>query len=350
MKKTSLKELAKHLGLSQTTVSRGLANYPEVTEATKTRIRKAAIQLSYAPSSSAQKLAMGRSFTIGHVITRTKHMTINPFYADFIAGASETYAAHGYDMLLSMTDPEDELTTYRNLTTAQKIDGFILSEPVPDDPRIALMQQLGVPFVVHGRAHETADEAGQYCWLDVNNRAGFAQGTAYLIAQGHHDIALLNGPENLYFALQRRKGFEQAMAQAGITPKPNWHGLFGMSEQAGYDIGKGLLQSSSPPSAILCSSFLAALGIQRAANELGIKIGQDLSVICWDDCLSGFYNSAANPQFTALQSSILQAGAAIAEMLINQITTPQQQIDTTLLEAELVIGKSTGTGPYFDGS
>ncbi len=347
MKKTSLKDLAKHLGLSQTTVSRGLSNYPEVTETTKALIRAAAAELNYAPSSSAQKLAMGRSFTIGHIVTLSQHMTINPVYADFIAGAGETYAAHGYDMLLSMASKDQELATYRNLTNAQKVDGFILSEPVPGDARIALLQELGIPFLVHGRAHSHAEDTKHYAWLDVDNRQGVYDGTSHLIAQGHHDIAFLNGPESLHFALERRRGFEKALQEASLTPHPSWLVSADMTEQQGYEHATRLLSEAKQPTAIICSSVLMALGIQRAATAKGLSLGRDLSVLCWDDCLSGFHDSAQIPQFTAMQSSIFEAGAMIAELLISKIISPQSATPQTLLKAPLVEGKSTGPGPYF---
>lgn len=341
MKKTSLKDLALHLGLSQTTVSRGLADYPEVTAATKKRIKDAAALLNYAPSSSAQKLAMGRSFTIGHIVGLSDHITINPLYADFIAGAGETYATHGYDMLLSMASKDKELETYRNLTNAQKVDGFILSEPVPNDPRIDLLQKLKVPFVVHGRAHEGADDALPYAWLDVNNKQGFLQATRYLLSLGHRDIALINGIESFNFALQRRRGFEAAMAEANTPISREWMIATDMSEQAGFETATALLVRKNRPSAIICSSFLAALGIQRAAGQRGLKLGRDISVICWDDCLSGFHEATKEPLFTAMQSSIFSAGSMIAEMLIEQIAQQTPLIKTNLLEAKLVVGQST---------
>lgn len=343
MKKTSLKDLAHYLGLSQTTVSRGLAGYPEVTDATKRRIKDAATLLNYAPSSSAQKLAMGRSFTIGHIVALSDHITINPLYADFIAGAGETYAAHGYDMLLSMVSKDKELDTYRNLTNAHKVDGFILSEPVPNDPRIDLLQKLKVPFVVHGRAHEDTEDTGDpapYAWLDVNNKQGFWRATRHLLSLGHRDIALINGRENFNFAIQRRRGFEAAMTETSTPINHAWMIATDMSEQAGFESATSLLGSENTPTAIICSSFLAALGIQRAAAQKGLKLGRDISVVCWDDCLSGFYEAAKEPLFTAMQSSIFSAGAMIAEMVIEQIAQPAPLIKTKLLEAELVKGAS----------
>lgn len=89
-----------------------------------------------------------------------------------------------------------------------------------------------------------------------------------------------------------------------------------------------------------------ALGIQRAATAMGHTLGRDLSVLCWDDCLSGFHDSTQTPQFTAMQSSIFEAGRLIADLLIARIVNLQDPMSPTLLTAGLVKGKSTGSGPH----
>ena len=346
-KKTSLKELAEYLGLSQTTVSRGLADYPEVTERTKTRIREAAKALNYAPSSTAQKLVHGKSLTIGHVIRLSDHRTFNPFYADFIAGAGETYSQAGYDMLISMVAPEKEMQTYRDLANSQKVDGFILSEPVPDDPRIALLHDLAIPFALHGRSHTASKAEHNYNWLDVNNKGGFEIATAYLLDQGHRDIAFVNGLEIFDFALRRKDAFLQTMQKHKAPIRSDWLYSGDMSEHAGFEVAQILLSYKEIPTAILCSSVLQAMGIQRALNLHNKILGKDVSVICWDDCLSGFHKSAGLPQFTSMQSSIYEAGAKIAHLLLEKIQTPDGAVSTHLLEAQLVIGQSTGKGPFY---
>ena len=341
-KKTSLKDLSDYLGLSQTTVSRGLADYPEVAARTKTRIRQAAAELNYAPSSSAQKLATGRALAIGHVITLSDHMTLNPFYADFIAGAGETYADSGYDMLISMVSRDKELETYRALTNSQKVDGFVLSEPVPDDPRIALLQELAIPFIVHGRTSASISTPSDYSWLDVNNKRGFETASRYLLELGHRQIALINGPDWLSFAQRRKAGFEAALLDCGVTCPEAWIFATDMSERKGFEIASQLLQQRQRPTAILCSSMLLALGVQRAMHSQGLQIGADISLICWDDCLSAFDNQTTPPQFTSMRSSIFDAGAMVAECLLAQIESPTTLLHARILEAELVKGQSTG--------
>src|SRR5690606_22158851 len=122
----NLKELSQRLGLSQTTVSRALNGYPEVSEETRRRVVEAARRHNYRPDMRARALATGRAHAIGHVIPiSTKHEIVNPVFADFIAGAGETYSAAGYDMVLSVVSDEDEADAYRALRAKGTVDGTI---------------------------------------------------------------------------------------------------------------------------------------------------------------------------------------------------------------------------------
>ena len=140
----NLKELAAGLGLSPTTVSRALNGYPEVNEATRTRVLAAAKRHDYQPNTRAIRLATGRAMAVGHVIPiATRHEIVNPVFADFIAGAGEVYARNDYDMLLSVVSDEEEHQTYRSLRAKGNVDGVILHAPRRDDPRIALLREIG---------------------------------------------------------------------------------------------------------------------------------------------------------------------------------------------------------------
>ena len=105
----NLKQLSEHLNLSQTTVSRALNGYPEVNEDTRNRVLRAAQELNYRPNTRAKGLATGRALAIGHVIpVSNQHEMVNPVFGDFIAGAGESYAKAGYDMVLSLVADQDE--------------------------------------------------------------------------------------------------------------------------------------------------------------------------------------------------------------------------------------------------
>ena len=140
----NLKELSKKLGLSPTTVSRALNGYPEVNEATREKVVAAARRHHYLPNTRAIRLATGRAMAVGHVIPIvSRHELVNPIFADFIAGAGETYSRGGYDMVLSIVPDNDESRIYRELKARGTVDGVIVHSPVQNDGRIALLHELG---------------------------------------------------------------------------------------------------------------------------------------------------------------------------------------------------------------
>ena len=147
----NLKELSQILGLSQTTVSRALNGYPEVSEATRAKVREAAVKHGYSPNTRAKRLATGKAMSIAHVIPlSSRHEIVNPIFSDFIAGAGETYSRNGYDMLLSVVGDDEEEQVYHKLAASGSVDGVIVHGPRVQDPRVPLLQSLGLPFVVHG--------------------------------------------------------------------------------------------------------------------------------------------------------------------------------------------------------
>ena len=336
----NLKELSNLLGLSQTTVSRALNGYPEVSEKTRARVVAAAQTHNYSPNTRAQGLAMGHSRCIGHVISvRDSSEMVNPIFGDFMAGAGETYAAHGYDMIVSRVGAQDEAASYRNLKARGAVDGLVVHGPREADGRFDLLEELGLPFVVHGRF---TNETRPYSWLDVNNTRAFAQATRFLIDLGHRRIALINGQESMDFALRRRTGFESAMSEAGLPTDPHLMSTGEMTEAYGYAEACAMLEGPAAPTAFLAASIICAAGIRRALDERGLHMGTDVSVATFDDCLSYFGNGGEPPMFTAIQSSVRAAGATLAQMLLDRIADPASPPITRLWEAELVQGTSTG--------
>ncbi|ANT59008.1 LacI family transcriptional regulator [Salipiger sp. CCB-MM3] len=339
----NLKQLAAHLNLSQTTVSRALNGYPEVSEQTRKRVAEAAQALNYAPNARAKGLATGRAMAIGHVIPiSTQHQMMNPVFGDFIAGASEEYVKAGYDMTLSVTGDRDEEENYRRLKAKGNVDGIIVHGPSMHDGRIPFLRKLGLPFVVHGRASELETA---YSWVDMNNTHAFQRATNFLLDLGHRRIGLINGLEFMDFAYRRRLGFEQALTARGVAPDPALLASGEMTESYGFEAAQRLLALPEPPTALLTSSVIAAIGIRRAIHATGLEMGRDVSVITHDDDLSFLRNGPDLPIFTATRSSVYEAGRIAAAMLLAHIEDPSLPAQSRLLEAQLIIGGSTGPAP-----
>jgi LacI family transcriptional regulator len=335
----NLKELAKHLNLSPTTVSRALNGYPEVGEATRRRVDEEARRFGYRPNPHARRLATGRAHTIGYVFPSDRTLMIDPLFSDFVAGAADVYSMHGYDILLHAGGQEDELSVYRRYAQGGAVDGVVVQGSHVDDPRIALLNEIRLPYVVHGRVGDI--ETG-YAWMDIDNRGAFQKATKLLTDLGHQRIGLINGLENLTFAFHRRQGYERALAHKGFKVDPEIMFSGTMTEENGYVQSKRLLQMGNRPTALLISSMLMVSGAMRAVNELGLTVGKDVSLIAHDDGLPFLNAEGLVPSLTTTSSSIRAAGSRVAELLLAVIADPDSEQPHELWPVDLVVRGSTG--------
>ncbi len=337
----NLKTLARELGLSPTTVSRALNGYPEVSEATRLRVQEAARRANYRPNTQAQRLATGRAMAIGHIIPiSTRYEIVNPVFTDFIAGAGEVYAQAGYDMIMTIVPDDAEARAYAELRSRGNVDGVLVHAPRIGDHRLSMIEALGLPYVVHGRA---GGVDRTYSWVDVNNARAFERATNLLLDLGHRRIALINGIGDMDFAHRRRCGYARALTGRGIGPDPEIITEGEMTEAQGHDGARAMLATGHPPTAFLTASLLSAMGVRRAVEEAGLMIGRDISIVTHDDELSYLKNgTAGEPIFTATRSPVRHAGRRCAGMLLAQIESGDRRPRSELMEAVLVIGSSTG--------
>jgi LacI family transcriptional regulator len=284
--------------------------------------------------------------SIGHVIpTSAKREMVNPVFGDFITGASEAYVEAGYDLVLTLVEDGEEERLYRNIRDKGNVDGIIVHSPRMQDSRIALLSDLGLPFVVHGRA---SDITADYSWVDMNSRRAFQRATAFLTELGHRRIALINGLEHMDFAFRRRNGYLAALAARGIGQDSTLMREGEMTELLGYRSAHEMLQRADPATAFLTSSMVTAIGVRRAIQEAGLQMGRDVSVITHDDELAYLKNGQDVPLFTATRSSVRAAGRSAADLLLQLIADPGCGPLHSLLEAELILGNSTGPAPRRD--
>ena len=277
--------------------------------------------------------------TIGHIIPMNSTEVFNPIFGEFIAGASQAYSRRGYELSLTMAKEDSEESIYREIASKGSVDGVIVHAPRVNDSRITLLQQLQLPFVIHGRVDGNNSD---YSWIDMNNRRAFYQATKLLVDLGHNNICLVNGSETLNFAWRRRQGYIDALGDEQLSADPDLMFSGDLTEANGYSAAAAALAHTNKPTAFLVSSYVGALGVRRAIHNAGLEMGKDISVIIHDDELSYFQNDGDIPQFTATRSSVRDAGERAAMMLLNIIDHPDKAPLTELLDAPLTIGASTG--------
>jgi len=147
-----LREFAQQLGLSPTTVSRALNGYPEVNAETRQRVLQAVRETGYRPNRAAQRLATGKAYSIGMVMPIAPGIDSDVHFGEFLAGLAEEAVKHDFHFVLNPSAPEDEEVTFRRLAASGNVDALFLAYMRANDPRIAMLKSLSIPFVVHGRS------------------------------------------------------------------------------------------------------------------------------------------------------------------------------------------------------
>lgn len=336
----NLRELSQKLGLSQTTVSRALNGFPEVAEETRARVREAAEKFGYRPSAAARRLATGQSGTLGLIFPGERNVLGDLLFTEFLGGCLEQASRLSYDITLGMAQgSQTEEAVYRRAVRNARVDAVILSSPLIADPRLALLRELSMPFIVHGRTQS----AEPYAFLDIDNEGAFFAAAKLLCDLGHRRVALLNGERRFNFAADRERGFRAALAARGLQPEPGFICEDLMVEQAGYRRTHQLLQLgvARRPTAFLCSSLSQALGVRKACTEAGLVIGRDVALIAHDDRIHDFGAETFDPPLTATQSPISEAGRRVVELCVGLLADPAAPLPQDVWPADLVVRKST---------
>ncbi len=304
-------------------------------------MEEAAKRLNYRPNSSAQRLATGKAGAFGVIVTAGDNMLIDPHFTEFLAGLTRTLAASDIDIVMTAATAENQSATYQRFANSGKVDGFIVSAPKKFDPRIEALLKMDFPFVVHGQCETSM----QYSFYDIDNKDAFRKAADFLLQLGHRRIAILNGTPDAMFAVQRDAGYLEALHAHSVAPAPELNIQDLMTEEVGYHRMNALLALNSPPTAVLCSSMILALGAQRAIREHSLEIGKDISVISHDDGLSSMKTENFSVPLTVTRAPIRAAGEELAAMLRSIVDGTVEGPIQRIVPVDLVLRASTAPAP-----
>ncbi len=332
-----LKELAARLGLSQTTVSRAINGYSDVSETTRERVSRMAEELGYQPNPVARRLARGQADAIGIVYPIDDGDLGDPRFLEILKGMSEFLEGVDKDLLITPARERSEMRVYRRLVEGRRVDGMIVSRTRMADPRIEFLRKSGLPFVAHGRTADCDDIA----WLDFDNEAGTMMAVRALLAHGHRDIAYVHAPLDLNFAFQRHAGYQRAMQDAGIAVDPNRVIAGGFSRLGGYAAALRLFALARWPTAVIVDNNLCGVGVARAMLDSQVVIGKSMSLLVYDGLSTD--NLLVGQRIAAIeQPTAEQAGRTMAEMLLTLVNGGTLDTRHVLLKPVFVPGNSIG--------
>ena len=338
----TIKDIARRIGKSTTTVSRALNGYDDVAPATKDLVRQVAEEMGYLPNTSAQRLQKRPSDTIGLVIPTSGPRFSDPFFSEFIAGIGNTAARTGYDLLVSTRAPgSGEIEAYISAVRTHRVDGFIVVRTRRKDPRIAWLRAGGFPFVAFGRV-EPDDGELDFPYVDEDGAYGMKLVVEHLAALGHRRMAVIAPPEDLNFTRHRLAGVQGAWAALGL-PAGDLAVVSGdLTQRGGYEQAAALLDAPQRPTAITACNDLMAFGAMRAALERGLTVGRDVSVTGFDNIPLAEYS---HPPLTTVNQPIYQIASTLCTMLVRRLHEPSAPPEQVVLMPDLVIRQSTGPAP-----
>lgn len=275
---TSIRDVAHDVGMSTATVSRALRGLPRVSADTREKVMESALRLGYVPSPSAAGLASGQTRMVAVIVPFVTRW----FFSSVVHGAEEVLRDRGYDLLLYNLagDRDARHRVFQTHLLSKRVDAVLILSLTPTIQEVAWLQQLGRPVAMVG-----AEIPG---WASVCIDDDEAARTAvdHLAELGHRRIAYVGGSTNeLDFAapLARRRGYRGAMHEAGLPIEQRLECTGDFTIQGGIRAGHALLDQHDPPTAVFAASDEMAIGVLRAARELGLEVPRDVSVIGIDD-------------------------------------------------------------------
>ncbi len=324
-------DVAARAGVSKATASRALSGSGYVSDVTRTRVRHAADELGYVPSTSAVSLATGRTQNIGVVMPYVNRW----FFAEVLEGIQQSLLERGLDLTLYDAKPgtEGRARIFDDFLARGRFDGLIAVGLEPVDHELERLTRIGRPIVsIVGASSDTSVIA-------VDDDYAARRATEHLIALGHRDIAFVGGAPESHWAhvdQERLAGYRHAMREAGLAEYVR-HAHSEVTMPGGYAAAVDLLgDARRRPTAIVGVCDEVAIGAIIASRRLGIQVPFALSVVGIDD-----HEFADMFALTTLQQLPREQGIAAVEVLLAEVADPERAPTTLRIPSRLVVRNST---------
>lgn len=334
----TISDVARAAGVSKGAVSYALNGQPGVSEETRQRILDAAKDLGWTPSLRARSLSSSKAYALGLVVARNPRLLgTDPFFPSFIAGIETTLADRGYSLVLTVAAKQGaEEASYRRLVHEGRVDGVILSDVRMEDPRIALLLELGLPAVTLNRP----TVASPFPAVCMDDTEGISSAVQHLVDLGHTRIAHVGGTQHYIHGLSRRKAWADTLERNGLKADLFFEADFGA--QQGADATARLLRLDRKPTAIVYANDIMATAGLSYLHQQGIRVPGDISITGYDNTEFAQY---LNPALTSIGSDPLRWGSTAAQVLLNQLEGTHDGKDIILPAPQLIIRGSTAEPP-----
>jgi DNA-binding LacI/PurR family transcriptional regulator len=329
----TIKEIARALNISKSTVSRALGDKHDVNPETRKKILDYARKHDYHPDFMASSLRSKRTRTIGVIVPAYNI----PFYSIAIGGIQDFAMRQGYNVMVCHSNERYEVEKANiNALLAADVEGIIISvaRDTELNEHIHKLKKKGIPLVMFNRVLEDFRAAK----VVVDDYYAAADMVRYLIRTGCRRIAHIAGPSNLLLCSNRKQGYLDALTEAGIEPREDWIVEGDFTIESGFSCMARLLEESTDMDAVFCICDAVAFGTIKVLKEKGFRIPDDISV-------AGFTNEPMaeliEPTLTTVAQPIYEIGETASRLLFSQLQNPDLPPEFCVLDTTLIIRDST---------
>lgn len=330
----TIKDIARKLGVSPSTVSRALKDHPDISSDTKKQVNLLAKNLNYQPNAIALSLKHSRSFTIGVIIPETVHY----FFSSVISGIEDIAYDAGYNVMICQSaERYDRELSNSQMLYSNRVDGLLVSlaKGTQNFDHLKFFQDNNIPIVFFDRATDAfpCDKV-----LIDDYKAAF-DATDFLIKRGHRKLIHLSAPQTLKIGAERYRGFYDALISNQIQPLEK-HAFLADKFDMGFDVINELIESGNLPDGIFSVNDLTALGAILALKNHGIKIPQDIGLVGFGN---GQNTNLTDPPLTTIDQNGYEMGKVAAQLLLKRIVGGLENFvpENHIINTELVIRNST---------
>ncbi|QYR21410.1 LacI family transcriptional regulator [Paenibacillus sp. sptzw28] len=328
---TSITDVAKHAGVSVTTVSKVINNYSDVSAKTRKKVNESINLLRYEPNVVARGLVKKRSWTVGILLY---NIMTNPFVSELMAGMKKSLESSGYDLLhLSADFNNPEYSVIRHCSS-RNVDGMVVFGIGRDNKMLTDLIEAEIPTMF-----VDTDLIGRRAgYITADNRSGIMQVMEHLTGLGHQKIAFVSGNLGYVAGRSRFEGYQQGLQQFKLPYYANYLEITSFNIEGGYSAMQNLMKLKDRPTAVVCTSDVMAIGVMNAVQNAGLKVPDDISVVGFDNTS---FASIVKPGLTTVNQKIFAIGEKVVNQLIDMIRNPNILPPVLIEPVELVVREST---------
>src|SRR5882762_8984849 len=329
----NIREIAKRARVSTATVSRTINRHPSVQPQLAKRVWRIVEELGYFPNTQARALVSGRSRIFGLIVSEIT----NPFFPEIVHVFEETALQHNYEILVTSTvhDPERMKTSVRRMLE-HRVEGVAVMTFGMEESRLDDLKLRNVPLVFV----DVGPPRPRVSNIRIDYLHGIRQAVQHLVALRHERIAFITGPLTLKSAAARRDAFWQSMRELGMPLDPQLIVEGTHTLEGGEKAFAQLLKLDAPPTAVLCSNDMTAIGVMRKSYAEGISVPKELSVVGFDNIRLSEY---VLPPLTTIEMSQAEIGRLAFQALLNDVRReePSEHGTEYILKTQFVLREST---------